>query len=356
MLEGKSASAALFPAARDQRIGGGVDNKDVREAAHRKKFKAIGDFLALHALEPTPENYALVYGLISDDTTPVARMIMELTGDGIRLTQRDVDRIRKQIDDDFPGLDEDNAADLIADLRRSMEAFATVVDATREETRSYEQDLARGVEDLNTHGVDSPSITSVARLTGAMLERTRAAEAQLAVARSEADVLRGKLAEAEQQARSDSLTRLPNRRAFEARMAEVLASKEVSSIAICDIDRFKRINDGHGHGVGDRVLRMVAETLNESCGEHLVARLGGEEFAILFEGLTPAEAAAMLDEARANLAGRTFKVRGTDAPLGMVTFSAGIARCSGESPLKRADNLLYEAKDAGRNRVVAEAD
>ncbi|HEY0326914.1 MAG TPA: GGDEF domain-containing protein [Allosphingosinicella sp.] len=327
-----------------------------RETAHRKMFKAIGDFLALHGLEPTPENYTLVYGLVSDDTTPVARMILALTADGVRLTQRDVDRIRKQIDEEFPGLEEDKAAELIADLRRSMENFTSVVEATREEARSYEADLARGAEDLNEHALGNPSIATVARLTGAMLERTRAAEAQLAVARSEADALRTKLAEAEEQARSDALTRLPNRRAFETRLEQVMGSGEVCSIAICDIDRFKRINDGHGHGVGDRVLRMVAESLQESCAEHMVARLGGEEFAILFQGLGPADAGTLLDQARADLAARDFRVRGTDAPLGQVTFSAGVARCTGDSPLKRADNLLYEAKDSGRNKVVAEAD
>ena len=333
-----------------------MSDRNLRDQAHRKKYKAIGDFLALHSLEPTPDNYALVYSLINDDTTPVARMIVELTADGIRLTQRDVDRIRKQIEDEFPDLQEESASALIADLKRSMENFASVVDATRAETRSYEEDLARGAEDLGQHAVGNPSIATVARLTGAMLERTRAAEAQLAVARSEADVLREKLAEAEQQARSDALTRLPNRRAFETRLQEVMDSGAVCSLAICDIDRFKRINDGHGHGVGDRVLRMFAETLQQCCGKHMVARLGGEEFAVLFDGLKPSQAGDLLDKARENLACRDFRVRDTDAPLGQITFSAGVASCSGDSPLKRADNLLYEAKDAGRNKVVAEAD
>ncbi len=356
---GTLAAHAKTPGAggvRVARSAGGVDDRKSRDEAHRRTFRAIGEFLALHGLEPTPENYTLVYGLVSDDTTPVARMIVALTADGVRLTQRDVDRIRKQIDEEFPGLEEDKAAELIADLRRSMENFTSVVEATSEETRSYEADLARGAEDLNAHAVGNPSIATVARLTGAMLERTRAAEAQLAVARSEASALREKLAEAEEQARSDALTRLPNRRAFETRLDEVMRSGKLCSLAICDIDRFKRVNDGHGHGVGDRVLRMVAESLQQSCGTHMVARLGGEEFAILFDGLSPAAAADLLDRARADLAARDFRVRETDAPLGQITFSAGVARCTGDSPLKRADNLLYEAKDAGRNKVVAEAE
>jgi len=79
---------------------------------------------------------------------------------------------------------------------------------------------------------------------------------------------------------------------------------------------------------------------------------------VLFEGVPPDAAGAILNAAREDLASRNFRVRGTDAPIGQVTFSAGVARCvtgpGEEPPLKRADLLLYRAKDSGRNRVVVE--
>jgi len=74
--------------------------------------------------------------------------------------------------------------------------------------------------------------------------------------------------------------------------------------------------------------------------------------------MDPATAGALLDEARQDLAERNFRIRGADTPLGQVTFSAGVAHCvdrDGEAPLKRADDLLYRAKNGGRNQVIVEA-
>ena len=140
-------------------------------------------------------------------------------------------------------------------------------------------------------------------------------------------------------------------------MREFEANGTGISLAICDIDHFKRVNDQYGHAVGDRVIRVVAETLRDNCRGNMVARIGGEEFVVLFEGIAPAEGAAILDEALDHLAARRFKVRETDTPLGKITFSAGIA-CGrhqvGGPAIQRADALLYEAKHAGRNQIRCE--
>jgi diguanylate cyclase len=329
------------------------------DAENRRLFRAIGDFLAAHQLHPSPDNYALVYALVTDRSSPAAQAILAATGDGVRLTQDEADRIRR---DTGAGPDDLVQAiadpEVISDARRQVEEFSTIVAATQAETRSYGIDLAQGAEELSALGPAAPQVAGIVRITGAMLERTRSAETQLRAAREEAQTLREKLAEAEEEARSDPLTRLPNRRAFEDRLAEVQAGGGAASLAICDIDRFKSVNDTHGHGVGDRVLRMVADVLSASCAGHLVARIGGEEFVVLFDGVDCSTAAAILEGARAEIAGRHFKVRGTDAPLGRITFSAGVAGCGSDPadpPLKRADALLYQAKNGGRNMVVAES-
>jgi diguanylate cyclase len=332
-----------------------------REAENRRLTKRICDFLHAHALDPTPANYTLAHKLVTDEASPVARAIVAATADGLRLSQAEADRIRaeagmaEQDDLDYGAASD---ADMLADARRSVDAFAAVVAAAQAEASSYQEDLADGAARLDAYAAGDPAVAAIVQVTGAMLERTRAAETQLDAARREAQSLREKLAEAEREARRDPLTRLPNRRAFEDRMAEIIRRQGPASIAICDIDQFKSINDTHGHGVGDRVLRMVADALQTGCTGHLVARLGGEEFVILFEGLGPGEAAALIDTTREELATRQFKVRGTDAPLGNITFSAGVASCAAppdrEPPLKRADILLYEAKNSGRNRVLAE--
>lgn len=326
----------------------------IKAIENRRLFRRIGDFLATHGLDPTSANYALVHRSLSDEASSAGAAVREATADGIRLSQREADRIARA-----EGLDSAPAAgvdpELIAAARRQVDSFASIVEDTRERTRSFGADLQQGAARLDA--ARPASVVELIRITRTMMERTRAAEAQLATAREEAQSLRTKLATVEEQARSDPLTRLPNRRAFEDQLARFEAARTPHSIAICDIDRFKQVNDVHGHGVGDRVLRMIAQVLEENCEGHMVARLGGEEFVVLFENCAPPAAAAILDRARETLALRQFRVRETDAPLGLVTFSAGVAAGgpAAEAPLKRADALLYEAKNAGRNRVRFEA-
>ncbi len=316
-------------------------------------FQRIGAFLADHGLSPTPANYALVHQLFVDEDAPAARAVKAATADGVRLSQRDADEIisaHAAPGDRQAGID----PAVLGAAKRQIDAFAEIVESSRADARDYGRDLAAGAAELEQAGGSAPTLIAITR---AMIERTQAAERQLTAARDEAQTLRIKLAEAGQEARRDPLTGLPNRRAFEEHYAELEREGALVSLAICDIDHFKKVNDTYGHGVGDRVLRMVAELLDQCCAGHFVARLGGEEFVAVFNGLNAAQGADILDEARAQLAAKRLKVRETDTPLGQVSFSAGVAcgtSTSADVPLARADALLYQAKDAGRNRVLFE--
>ena len=318
-----------------------------------KLYKAIGAFLTAHGLEPTPDNYRLIHTLFVDEASPAAVAIKAATADGLRLSQQDADRILDDAGLAIPppvvtGLD----PALIASATQRVDDFIKIVEAQRADAATYGADLAAGADRLKAG--EGGSLAALIAVTRAMAERTKAAERQLTAARDETDALRAKLSAAGEEARCDPLTRLPNRRAFEEKMKEFEANGKGISLAICDIDHFKRVNDQYGHAVGDRVIRVVAETLRDNCRGNMVARIGGEEFVVLFEGIAPAEGAAILDEALDHLAARRFKVRETDTPLGKITFSAGIA-CGrhqvGGPAIQRADALLYEAKHAGRNQV-----
>jgi diguanylate cyclase len=321
-------------------------------------YKDIGKFFAEHGLWPSPQNYALIYQLFADADSPAAQAVKAATSDGIRLSQRDANEIMDA--HGMPGAkagpDAAVGAALLAATRRQVDEFTAIVEASQAEAKSYGEDLEAGARKLAETG-DGGQVATLIGITRTMVERTRAAEQQLNAARSEADTLRSQLAEVAEEARSDPLTHLPNRRAFEERLAELDKAGTPISLAICDVDKFKRINDTYGHGVGDRVLRSVAGLLRECCNGHMVARLGGEEFVILFEKLEPGEAAAIVDEARETLADKKFRLRESDAPIGQVTFSAGVARGAhpaGTPALQRADELLYMAKDGGRNQVRVE--
>ena len=321
-------------------------------------YKKIGDFLAAHGLWPTPDNYALIHALFADEASPAAAAVKAATADGLRLSQRDADRIKSEIGIEVSAPSRPGSVDpsLLAAATQRVEEFVAIVEAQRADAHNYGVDLQAGADRLEAG--EGGSIAALVAVTRAMAERTKKVEQQLTAARDETETLREKLAEAGEEARSDPLTRLPNRRAFEEQLKAFEEAGTAVSLAICDIDHFKRVNDQYGHPVGDRVIRVVAETLRDNCAGNMVARIGGEEFVVLFEGVAPAEGARILDEAREALGARRFKVRETDAPIGRITFSAGVAcaqRKGGKAGIARADALLYEAKNGGRNQVRFEA-
>lgn len=173
------------------------------------------------------------------------------------------------------------------------------------------------------------------------------------------DLLRETSQEFEHASLTDPLTELPNRRAMwgylqaEANRAE----REGGSLAIAigDIDHFKQINDKHGHSAGDSALRLLAGWLHSELRDYdQCARWGGEEFLLLFPGLEEAEAKAAAERVRDQVAQAAFPWHEADMTL---TISFGIAALGSaetvDALLIRADNALYSAKQAGRNRVAS---
>lgn len=157
-------------------------------------------------------------------------------------------------------------------------------------------------------------------------------------------------------AETDPLTGLFNRRAFLQRAHDAagrVGNHGRMSAILVDIDHFKRINDEHGHDVGDAAIQGVSRELG---AEGIVGRLGGEEFGILLPHRPAAEAEAFANRLR--LAVESLRIRGARVPI-RLTCSFGVSEWSEgdtiEGLIKRADIALYEAKTTGRNRVVSAA-
>ena len=156
----------------------------------------------------------------------------------------------------------------------------------------------------------------------------------------------------------DFLTGLFNRRHFFARGRQLVGeAREMGlpiSVAILDIDHFKRLNDRHGHDGGDKALTAVARTLGIMAerGFNLLARIGGEEFAIIFPGADLIEAERLCGEIRAAIASAPLVINGEALPL---TVSIGVAALTPDAMLEtclgQADEALYAAKQDGRDRV-----
>jgi diguanylate cyclase len=153
---------------------------------------------------------------------------------------------------------------------------------------------------------------------------------------------------------TDSLTGLPNRRAFEQGMGGLRVAGRPASLLIVDVDHFKLVNDTHGHAAGDYVLQRLAKTLRSNLRhDDLLARLGGEELSILLPGSGVPEATAVAERLRAAVEAMGLEWQGL--PL-EVTISIGVAVGDGTTPAStlftQADAALYAAKRGGRNRVV----
>jgi len=154
---------------------------------------------------------------------------------------------------------------------------------------------------------------------------------------------------------TDSLTTLVNRAGLERTLSKWRNSRQPAVVVLIDIDHFKAINDRYGHDIGDKVLSAFAKVLrNNLKQDDVVCRWGGEEFIILFSDVSERKAAEVMDSLRELVDGRTFTFGDEEV---RVQFSAGVAAFEGEQGfhegLKRADQRVYQAKRAGRNRVVA---
>jgi len=252
-------------------------------------------------------------------------------------------------------------SELIQSARDRLDGAVAMVDKSADEAADYGRVLNASAKAIDAQKLPGDTVRALLDVTRQMIDRTETAERRLRSTNNELRVLQRDLSVAQESAERDPLTGLLNRRALEQALTRAVDTARQAdaalSVAFCDIDHFKRLNDVHGHAVGDRVLRLVGDCLSEDADERtFVGRQGGEEFVVLFEGLPVIEAAARIDAIRDALSQRTLRSRSDGMPIGRVTFSAGVAALNGheseEELLHRADQALYRAKEGGRNQVV----
>jgi diguanylate cyclase len=185
---------------------------------------------------------------------------------------------------------------------------------------------------------------------------------QLEESRLQVMQLQTNLERSEEAGLRDVVTAIGNRRFFDACFADEVEKAQRAGdnfcLALADIDRFKHVNDRFGHLVGDRLLRLFATILVQNVrGQDKVARFGGEEFALMFPGARLDEAVSAVERIRGVLEMKQWTVEPSGERVGKVTASFGVARLSADESatdlLRRVDQLLYEAKVKGRNRVAA---
>ncbi|GEJ57148.1 GGDEF domain-containing protein [Anaeromyxobacter diazotrophicus] len=243
-------------------------------------------------------------------------------------------------------------------VRNFTQAFATE-EASDERLRQQIARLGRLVEASAASELKREVVETVGALTQALEERRARQQAQMATLGATVRSLGDELATARRDGETDPLTRLANRKALDAYLEETVrmfeAFREPASLLLVDVDRFKEINDGRGHVVGDAVLREVADALARVFMRRsdFVGRYGGDEFTVVLRETALADAARLAER----LVGR---VRSLRVPAGEQTIavqvSVGVAALErGDDVrrwLERADRGLYAAKAAGRDRVA----
>jgi len=211
----------------------------------------------------------------------------------------------------------------------------------------------------------SECITAVLISNEAMQTQLKQTNQRLEVSEAQIKDLQQELLRSQKTMLTDSLTQVGNRRLFESTVESIMArvrlepdTDRLTALILVDLDEFKRVNDGFGHSAGDDLLVYVGGELQRRCAAGTVARIGGDEFAILSHVASAAEASELGDELRQHFAQQSLLLNRTGQELGKVTLSLGIALLRAddtrESWYNRADQLLYASKSLGGNHVSLE--
>ncbi len=315
--------------------------------------------LGRHHIPPDPRAYAVFYDYLAGTDEGLRRAVDERLARGgwnAEDTRELFERFVHQHDSQVVTAVHSGLRKILQDLLERVLASA-----------SDFADYAINLDDFSRQLHEVGDRDLLASLTGDMVAHTRGAQAsnsalqeQVEDTSEEVAALRAELARVRRQARTDPLTGLANRKAFDESLAEWLAQSvetgEPLSLLLVDIDDFKSFNDDFGHLVGDKVLKFIAATLTEQVkGRDVAARFGGEEFAVILPETGHEGAEKLAEQIRSVIERSRVKRPEHEELVRKVTVSVGLATSVGgdacESLIERADAALYRAKRDGRNRI-----
>lgn len=315
--------------------------------------------MAAHPAAFTPFTYAVWYEFITGINPPLSKAVSALLDNKQQLTDDVVHELYASHIADG-NVEAEHA--FKQNMQKVLDNLAKFTEATDDEADRFNAGLQKHGERLS-RGVDAESLQGlvgeIAQETEAMRSSVDSLQDKLQESKCEVERLQQELMSARSEALLDPLTGVFNRRGFEAQMRNLAANQEMQgkqvSILMLDIDFFKKINDTYGHLFGDKVIRIIAEVLKAQVkGQDSVARLGGEEFAVILPD-TPLQGAQTVAEHIRQLIERG-KIRrmDKDESVGGITVSIGIAGCDigadWLAALGHADEALYASKQGGRNR------
>lgn len=325
-------------------------------------FRLTVAFLAKHELIINPVNFSIAYHyVLGEDTALNARLDELLKGDkGWR-----EETVAKLFRYYVCNCDEAVLRDLREELMDIVaHTLGTMIDLTGKTSITNEK-IKTHIDTLaESNRIESvmQAVSSIISETRSLITETNQFETQLLNSTDEVEKLREELSYARQEAMLDPLTGVMNRRGFDQTLASMISEVVEQHAAnfclvLIDIDHFKEVNDNHGHLLGDKVLRAVAELLKRHTkGKDACARFGGDEFAILLPDIGSSNARNLAEHFRTVIEKIVLKRPNTGSVVGGISASIGVAAFrmgeSCEDFLNRCDQALYRSKSLGRNRVM----
>ena len=314
-----------------------------------------------HLVWPTPLNFELWLHFVGDPDGPLGRAIKDLIASGDAITEAVSESLAAEY------LPKARLNEEIRDagdkLNQQLESISAAIQTAQKSNDAYGKTLAGASQELAA----APEPQHLAKLVQGLTSATRkvqrensSLEKRLNASTHEVGRLREHLEQVRREAMTDALTTLANRKALDEGLLAACTHADTTgallTLAIVDIDHFKRFNDTWGHQTGDQVIRYVASVMGRvGRAPRLAARFGGEEFALIFPGEDAVNVGRELDAVRREIGSRSLKRRSTNEDLGAVTVSVGLAQyCAGEGSsgiLERADAALYASKRGGRDQV-----
>jgi diguanylate cyclase len=311
---------------------------------------------------PTPLNFELWLNFLGDPDGALGQEMTRLLAAGDAFTEGTAEMLAAEY---LPrGRLSEEIRDAGAVLNRELSTVSEAIAKAQRSQAAYGETLAGASADLE--GTSEPTallgvVSTLTKATTLVQAENATLEKRLETSTREVARLREHLEQVRRDAMTDALTNLANRKAFDEELLRACdqaeKQRQTLSLAVIDIDHFKRFNDTWGHQTGDQVLRYVASVIGRaSKAPRVAARYGGEEFAIIFPSESAAIVEAALNTMRQEVGTRALRRRSTNDELGAVTISAGVAQRrpgeSGSSLLDRADEALYASKRTGRNKVT----
>lgn len=337
--------------------------QDVHEKA-RRIFERINEAFAEKKVTPSPLNYEVWYEYFKGDNPKFRQEMEAILNDDYGYN----DRVGRRLYDEFLKKDETPS-----ELDR---VFKRLIDAMVKRLTSWTATLESQTQQLDAvaHQLIEPNLNAdqLKNLTDSVLSTThnlrndsQGFKQALSDATQEIQALRQQLIEARAETMQDELTQIGNRKAFNMTIQDVVEdladTPERLHLILADIDHFKLFNDQFGHLVGDSVLRYFANTMRRlQKANQTICRYGGEEFAVIVTNSNLEQAIKTAEKIRQTIEKASLKRKNTDEVLPSITASFGVAQYRANESIEdfigRADQLLYKAKQSGRNQVVSELD